>query len=101
MNTPDHEFWTNLGKLQILHEKLGLLLKYSDQEGIPIDLNHVSQTEIESFKNWSTKVEDNILAMLTIAETNTTYPEMMEENLSEEENELLPDEGNPGFPIGA
>jgi len=95
MSRPDVEFWMQLAQLQILNKKLGEHLIYTDQEKTPLDLNYpTDQSEIEAFKHFATTLEDKALEFSAIAETNTTYTAMMEETLSERENELLPSEGD-------
>ncbi len=102
MNQPDVEFWNNLVKLQLMNEKIKTLLKYrSEDDSVPMDLNHVKdQTEIESFRNWATKLEDKVLEMAEIAESITVYPALMQEDFYEREMESLPEEGNPGYAVG-
>jgi len=103
MNQPDIEFWNNLVKLQLINEKIKTILKYrGEDDSLPMDLNHVKgQAEIDSFKNWVIKLEDKALEMAELAESITLYPALMQEDFEEIENESLPDEGNPGYPIGA
>lgn len=101
MNKPDFEFWLNLAKLQNLNEKIGQILKYSELEGVPLDLNFIEKkTSITAYANFAIKLEDQALDFAQLAETLTTYIYQMEQNLDEIENENLPDEGNPGFRIG-
>jgi len=101
MNTPDYEFCNKLARLQVLHKEIGLLLKYTDQKGIPLDLDDIkNQTQISLFENWATKLEDAALEFSEIAETIRTYPSLMEEDFLEREMETLPDEGNPGVAVG-
>ncbi len=103
MNEPDYEFWNNLVKLQLINEKIKTLLKYrSEDDSVPMDLNHVKgQAEIDSFRNWATKLEDKALEMAELAESITLYPALMQEDFDELENEMLPEEGNPRHEVGA
>ena len=94
MNNPDGEFVNKLARIQLLHDEMGKLLQYTDHEGVPLDLNDIkNQTQIGSFENWATKLEDKALEFSEIAETIRTYPSLMEEDFLEKEMELLPDEG--------
>jgi len=102
MKTPDCAFWINLAKCQVLNEELADLLKFIDHAGVPLDLNHPQgKPEIEAFKNFATKLEDKALEFSDIAETITVYSAMMEEILSEKENEDLPVEADPREAVGA
>lgn len=102
MPTPDYDFWWELARAQVLAEQIGRAVKFTDQEGVPLDLNHPKgKSEIAAFKHFATSLEDKVLELLEIAETFTTYPEVMEKILSEKENESLPVEGNPRHEVGA
>ena len=101
MKTPDYDFWNNLARLQNLHAQIGRIVKYTDHDGIPLDLNYPQgKSEVEAFKHFATTLEDKALEFSELAETITTYTGMMEDILSEKENEMLPDEGNPGVAVG-
>ncbi len=106
MNRPDFEFWINLAKLQVLNEEITKTLKYSDIDGVPLDLNDIpnsikGKSQIASFCHFATKLEDQALDLAELAETITTYTAQLEANFDEKENESLPAEGNPGYAIGA
>ena len=102
MPKPDYEFWSKLERLKFLNSRLTEILKFTDHPGIPLDLNHPQgKSEIEAFKHFATKLEDNALEFSEHAETITTYTAIMEEILSQQDNESLPAEGDPGYPAGA
>ncbi len=99
MNSPDYEFWKNLAEMKTLHEQLGEILKYEEkasyQKGCPMDLNGIlEQSQIDEFKGFATNLEDKVLEILTKAETVTTYPDMMREDLEDQECQLLSEEGD-------
>jgi len=102
MPSLDKKFWMDLVKAQILDQEIRKILQYTDNAGVPLDLNYPKgPREISAFKHFATSLEDKALELSEIAERITTYTAEMEEILSEKENELLPDEGNPLEPIGA
>ncbi len=106
MNRPDFTFWMNIAKVQVFIEEIKKTAKYEDIEGAPMDLNDIPNSikgkmQIATFKYFATKLEDQALELVALAEEITLYTAQMEANLDEKENESLPDEGNPGYAIGA
>ena len=98
MNRPDFEFWMNLANLQTLNGELAKTLKYNEISDVPMDLNDIpvnvkGKAEINAFKHFATKLEDQALDFKELAEEITVYTAQMEENFDERENELLQDEG--------
>lgn len=100
MKRPDVPFWADRDAIEEINRDLGSLSKYTEIEGVPMDLNHPRKREIAAFQHYATSLEDKYLEGLQVVDRIKTYTAMMEEILSEKENESLPVEGNPGHLVG-
>jgi len=97
MKRIDSEFMENLAKARKLLPKIEKMLAYTGDEDLPGDLDNItSQSQIETFNHWSTKLEDKVLELLTLVE-NMKVCGTIQENFYEHENESLPNEGFQGY----